>query len=414
VKAALKVADGFGDMVVMSRPTLSNERARRLFLDRHMLLRPGTGPGRGADLDGVLDKLGFVQLDSVNTLARAHDLILWSRRGQYRPRALEHLVARHRTAFEHWTHDAAAIPMQFYPMWRLKFARDARRIRARWPQDRRAGWEAELDAVKRHIADHGPACSRDVGGDDKKGSTGWWDWHPSKTALEFLWRSGQLAVCHRRGFQKYYDLPDRVIPANHRNRHLDSEEVIDWAMSQALKRLGVATSGELAGFFDIVTRAEAKAWCDAALRAGRLLEVEVEMADGALRRSFTTEAALDAATILPEPSSRVRLLSPFDPALRDRTRAERLFGFSYRIEIFVPEAKRQYGYYVFPVLQGDRLIGRLDARRVGAALVVRAFWPEAGVRMGKARCAGLEAELSRVKPLAGVERITWSPEWLRA
>lgn len=396
----------------MKRPVLDNQNARRLFLDQHLLLRPGSGQGRGADLDDVLHDLGFVQVDSVNTLARAHDLILWSRRGQYRPKNLEHLVSRHRTAFEHWTHDAAVIPMQFYPMWRLKFAREEARMRERWPLGRREGWEAEIDAVRRHIADHGPACSLDVGGDERTSSSGWWDWHPSKTALEFLWRAGHLAICHRQGFRKFYDLTDRVIPAEHLNSRKDDLEIVDWAMSEALDRLGFGTSGELAAFFEIVTRDEAKRWCAEALAEGRILEADIEMADGSLRRSFTTEAALDRASTLPDPSSRVRLLSPFDPALRDRSRAERLFGFHYRIEIFVPEAKRKYGYYVFPVLQGERIIGRLDAKRIGRTLAVRAFWPEAGVRMGKARSSGLLAELQRVRTLAEVETVELSSRWL--
>lgn len=394
----------------MSLPFLDNCRARRLFLDLHLLLRPRSGPGRGDDLDGVLKDLGFVQLDSVNTLARAHDLILWSRRGQYRPRALEQLVARRRTAFEHWTHDAAVIPMHAYPMWRLKFLRDETRMLARWPSDRREGWRAEIDTVLRHVSDHGPACSLDVGEGEARGSSGWWDWHPSKTALEFLWRSGRLAVCHRQGFRKFYDLAERVIPAEQRNARRDDAEIIDWAMSTALERLGFGTSGELAAFFEIVSREEAKAWVARALAEGRIVEAEIEMADGTSRRSVTTDALLDRAASLMEPSSRVRLLSPFDPALRDRARAERLFGFRYRIEIFVPEAKRRYGYYVFPVLQGERLIGRLDARRVGRVLEVRAYWPEAGVRMGKARTAGLAAELDRVRHLAGVDEVDFPLE----
>ena len=125
-----------------------------------------------------------------------------------------------------------------------------------------------------------------------------------------------------------------------------------------------------------------------------------------------TEAELDRASILPEPTSRVRILSPFDPLLRDRSRAERLFGFYYRIEIFVPEAKRQYGYYVFPVMQGDQLIGRLDAKRNGKVLNVRAFWPETGTRMGKARTAGLTAELERLKHLAGAEAVDFDEDWV--
>ncbi len=398
----------------MTRIMIDNQSARRLFLDRHLLLRPGAGPAKGRDLDTVLHELGFVQVDSVNTLARAHDLILWSRRGQYRPRALEHLVARDRTAFEHWTHDAAVIPMVFYPMWRLKFTRDEARMRARWSEARRAGWEAETDAVLRHISDNGATCTLDVGGDEKKNSVGWWDWHPSKTALEFLWRSGRLAVCHRRGFRKFYDLSERVIPAERLNSRAEDDEIIDWAMRAALARLGFATSGELASFFDIATPGEARVWCARALAAGDLIEADVEMADGRVRRSFVTEETLDRLRSLPTPTNRVRLLSPFDPALRDRARAERLFGFHYRIEIFVPEAKRRYGYYVFPVLQGDRLIGRLDARRDGRTLSLRAFWPEPAVRMGKARMQALDSELGRIAGLASVNDVRFEPGWMRA
>lgn len=397
----------------MIRRSLNNRHARRLFLDQHLLLRPGSGSGRGADLGGVLDDLGFVQIDSVNTLARAHDLILWSRRSQYRPKALEGLVAQHRTAFEHWTHDAAVIPMRFYPMWRLKFARDEARLRARWPQGRREGWEAEIQSVLRHITDNGPACSLDVGGDERRGSSGWWDWHPSKTALEFLWRTGRLAVCHRRGFRKFYDLAEHVIPKDHFNRRKGDAEIIDWAMTEALRRLGFGTGGELASFFEIVTREEAKSWAAQAIAASDIIEADIEMANGSWRRSFTTEAFLERACSLPEPGSRVRLLSPFDPALRDRARAERLFGFHYRIEIFVPKSKRRYGYYVFPVLQGDQVIGRIDARRVGNALVVAKFWPEAGVRMGKARISGLMSELERVRNFVGAEAVEFARDWLQ-
>jgi len=397
----------------MTAALLTNRDARRLFLDRHLLLRPGSGSGRGADLQGVLGGLGFVQVDSVNTLARSHDLILWSRRGQYRPAALDRMIARDRAGFEHWTHDAAIIPMQFYPMWRLKFARDEARMRQRWPKWRREGWDSEIDTVLQRIADTGPASSRDVGEGEERGSSGWWDWHPSKTALEYLWRSGRLAIRHRQGFRKVYDLSERVIPAEYIGQHVEDEGIIDWAMSAALDRLGFATSGELAAFFEIATRDEAKAWCAAALSGGRIVPVDVEGADGALRRSFTTPELLDLLPGLPEPNDRVRILSPFDPALRDRARAERLFGFHYRIEIFVPAERRRYGYYVFPVMQGARMIGRLDAKRDAGGLSVTAFWPEPGIRMGKQRLRALQAELERIASFAGLERIEMAPDWLR-
>jgi uncharacterized protein len=402
-----------GYVARMSRPFLDNRSARRLFLDRHMLLRAGSEPESARELEPLLYKLGFVQVDSVNTLARAHDLILWSRLGRYRPRALDRLIAHRRAAFEHWTHDAAVIPMQFYPMWRLKFARDEARMQERWAQWRGEGWDAEIDNVLKYVADNGPTCSLDVGGEEKKASSGWWDWHPSKTALEYLWRSGRLAIRHREGFRKFYDLTERVIPAPHLNDRRENAEIVDWAMSEALKRLGFATSGELAAFFEIVTRDEAKAWCSHAQATGRIMEADIEMSDGSPRRAFTTESELARAASLDEPSSRVRILSPFDPVLRDRSRAEKLFGFHYRIEIFVPEAKRRYGYYVFPVLQGDRAIGRLDARREGNDLKVRAFWPEAEARMGKGRIAGLVAELNRIRHLAGADTLTFVEGWLR-
>ena len=388
---------------------LDNPTARRVFLDRHLLTAAPTGnAGRDALLD-IIQHLGFVQLDSVNTLARAHDLILWSRQQSYRPPHLRRLADRDRALFEHWTHDAAILPMEHYPHWRLKFARDRAHLLDRWQSWRGAEFQARFREVLDHIADNGAVLSRELGGDAPKGS-GWWEWHPSKTAMEYLWRSGELAVCHRRGFQKAYDLAERVIPAAHRTGEFAERDTIDWACRFALDRLGFATSGEIAAFFDLVTPQEAKDW----VAATDLEPVEIEQADGRIRRSVALPGALDNVRDIPEPTTRVRILSPFDPALRDRNRAERLFGFHYRIEIFVPEAQRKYGYYVFPVLEGDRLIGRIDARtdRDTDSLAVRAFWPEAGVRMGQGRVRRLEAELDRIATFAGVGKVTMADGWL--
>lgn len=395
----------------MTRPLIDNQTARRLFLDRHLLLGPRSGPGKGADLQQVIDDLGFVQVDSVNTLARAHDLILWSRRQQYRPPNLPRLM-KTRGAFEHWTHDASVIPMTRFPVWRHKFARDKAHMDAKWDAWRRDGFRDQLDAVMRQIADAGACSSMDVGENEDRTSGGWWDWHPSKTALEYLWRSGDLSVCHRRGFRKYYDLTERVIPPEHLNARVTQEEMVDWACRTALDRLGFATSGELAAFYAIATPAQAKAWCARALTSRTIIEADIQSHDGTLRRCFVLPEILNSTP--PEPNARVRLLSPFDPALRDRKRAERLWGFRYRIEIFVPAPKRQYGYYVFPVMQGDRIIGRIDTRRDGDRTLVTAFWPEQGIRMGKARVAALAAEIERVATFVGSCDVEWSPEWLKS
>lgn len=392
------------------RPVIDNQTARRMFLDRHLLLGARSGSGKGDDLQSVIDHLGFVQVDSVNTLARAHDLILWSRRQQYRAPILPRLM-KTRGAFEHWTHDASVISMQNFPMWRHKMAKDKAYMDARWGAWRRDGFRDQLDAVLKQITDDGRCTSMDVGQGEDRGKGGWWDWHPSKTALEYLWRSGDLSVCHRTGFRKVYDLTERVIPPEHLNARVPEHDMIDWACSTALARLGFATSGEIAAFYDIITPAQAKIWCAAALRANSIIEVDIESHDGTLRPSFILANTTQIPP--PEPNARVRLLSPFDPALRDRNRAERLFGFHYRIEIFVPAPKRQYGYYVFPVMQGDRLIGRIDTKRDGDATLVTAFWPEHGVLMGKARIKALTAEVERAATFVGSTSVNWGQDWLK-
>lgn len=395
---------------------IDNATARRLFLDTHGLTDRPAGPGKGADLAALIQRLGFVQVDSVNTLARAHDLILFSRRPAYRPENLRRLNDRDRATFEHWTHDASVIPAVFFPHWRMKFARDRDRLRERWKDWHGSAFHAEIETVLRHVTDHGAVHSAEIGGGRPAKSTGWWDWHPSKTALEYLWRSGDLAITRREGFRKFYDLTERVIPPEHLNAHIPEAQVIDWACRAALDRLGFATSGELAAFFALITPAEARDWAAQALARGEVVEAAIGCTDGSPRKVLLWPETLGRLADLPEAPPRMRLLSPFDPALRDRKRAERLFGFHYRIEIFVPEAQRKYGYYVFPLFEGERIVARIDiaADRQAGALTVRALWPEAGIRWGQGRQARLEAELDRLLPLAGCERVSFADGWLRA
>lgn len=400
----------------MALRRLDNRAARALFMDRHALLEQPSGNAKGAGLLELIQRLGFVQLDSINTVARAHDMILFSRRPSYRARNLSRLYEQDRALFEHWTHDAAVIPMAFYPHWHLRFQRDAALLKSRWKNWRRDGFEQQFESVLTHIRNHGPVSSSDVGKDEKKGSGGWWDWHPSKTALEFLWRSGALAVVGRQGFQKRYDLTERVIETHlcPGNLPCDAEQTIDWLCNAALDRLGFATSGELAAFWDTVSASEAREWVKQALIKGHAEEIEVTCADGRARKVITRPEWPDPTNLPPAPG-RMRVLSPFDPMLRDRNRAERLFDFHYRIEVFVPAPKRKYGYYVFPLLEGDRMVGRIDmkAHRDQDVLRVTALWPERGVRWTDARTRRLEAELDRVRRFTGLTRIEFVGEWLK-
>ena len=399
----------------MAFPLLTNPAARRLFLDRHALAEVPTGPATGTALAALIDRIGFVQVDSINTVARAHHMILWSRRQSYEPEALHRLIEQDRALWEHWTHDAAILPVHLHGHWHHRFARDADQLHGNWRKWFRDGYEAQFDTILRRIEADGPVMTSDLGEGEVRGKGGWWDWHPSKTALEWLWRTGQLAITRREGFRKVYDLSARVIPAAHQAPLGDRKAMVDWACHAALDRLGFADASELRAFWSAISVAEAKAWADAALQRGEVIPVEIEGADGRRKRSLARPDVLQAAAQAPEPSNRLRILSPFDPALRDRDRAQHLFGFHYRIEVFVPEPQRKYGYYVFPVLEGARLIGRIDAKafRDQSTLRVKAFWPEAGVAMGAGRQQKLESELDRLARFAGCDRVEFGDGWLR-
>ena len=391
---------------------IPNPRARRLFLDRHALSEAPSGPASGRALHDLIERIGFVQVDSINTVARAHDMILWSRRQAFRPPALKLLLERDRSLWEHWTHDASILPARLHGVWQHRFKRDEDRLHKNWKSWFRDGYEAQFDNILNRITKDGPVGTADVGEGEVRGKGGWWDWHPSKTALEWLWRTGRIAVTRREGFAKIYDLTERVIPEAHR-APVPAEEVADWACRSALRQLGFGTSGEIAAYWKAVGPEVAKLWCREALARGEIIEAEVEGAQGPRRKVFIFPEILDETP--PDPTPRLRILSPFDPVLRDRDRAEFLFGFYYRIEVFVPEPKRVWGYYVFPVLEGDKLVGRIDVKafRDAGALRVKAFWPEAGVRLTKARRAKLEAELGRLAAFAGCERVEFLDGWER-
>ena len=377
---------------------LPNAQVRQHFLDRHQLRKPPLG-GR---LDQTLTALNFVQVDSINTLARAHDLILWSRQQSYRPPALRKMVDHSRTAFEAWTHDASILPMAAFSHWRHKFIRYAERVQKRWKAWHRGDFLAQTETVLEQIARHGPLGSGEVGKNERRGTGGWWDLHPSKNALEYLWRTGRITVSRREGFRKLYDLTENVIPQDIRSAQPSLDDSKDWACQGALRALGFATAKEVSDFYDFVTVPEARAWIARGIHSGLLREIKTEAANGQLRDRvvFTQDWPK-----LQEPlttSNRLRILSPFDPALRNRARAEEIFGFSYRIEVFVPAAQRQYGYYVFPILEGSALIARIEikANRKKNAIEIIGLWPESTVKFTPARLERLIAELKRICPLA--------------
>lgn len=398
----------------MSLPEISVRDARRMLMARQGLMDSPRQKIDPTGLQNLIDRLGFVQLDSISMVDRAHHMILHTRNETYRPQMLHDLHEKDRSLFEGWTHDASLIPTELFPWWRVRFDRGLKTMRERYRK--RRGFDPEdhaADIISR-IRAEGPVMARDFKREDTGKARGWWDWHPAKTTLEYLWRAGTLSITRRENFQKVYDLTENVIPARHLGEKPDAESYIDWACSAAFDRIGFGTPKDVRDYWFHVTPAEAKAWCDDGLAKGELIEVELRCPVKKEKHTVLTRPdTLVTLGDLPDAPGRMRALSPFDPVIRDRNRLQRLFNCDYRIEVFVPAAKRQYGYYVFPLLQGDKIVGRTDMKydKKKDALVVKGAWPEPGVKWGKARQAAFEAELERKRRFVGAEKIEFEKNW---
>jgi uncharacterized protein YcaQ len=315
-------------------------------------------------------------------VARAHHLTLASRFDHYRPPALAHLLEETRVLFEHWTHDAAAIPTRWFPHWHHRFALQRRRIEAsNWWRERLGSKPASLlERIERRVRDEGPVLAKDfLDPEAKPKKTGWWEWRPEKAALEYLWHTGRLAVVRRDGFQKVYDLTERVLPDHHALPPPAGDEHADWAARSALDRLGVATPRELAAFWYLLSADQAAAWCAAHVeQATSSACASTRGRDGGVRAGRLGPARPPH----PEPPDRIRLLRPFDPRRARPRRALRLFAFDYRFEAFVPAPRRV------------RLLRAADAR---ARSPQSAHRTEARSRDGRAR---------RARPVVGARGAT--------
>lgn len=354
----------------------------------------------------IIKTLGFVQLDTIQNVSRAHHHILWSRNQNYREGMLDKLLAKDRTVFEHFTHDASILPMEFYPMWRRQFLRMAARVQ-KSDYYRTPLGKSGFDDIRTRIGKEGPlsthAFDTRVTGEKKM-----WSRPPHKLMLDHMWYSGELSTSHRENFKKFYDLSERVIPPEVLKIEHEDDAQIDWLCGGALHRLGFASLGDIQRFWAATSRAEVQRWAEH--KSDELISVEIEDNDGNWSKGIAPVNIEDRLIAASSPTSRLRILNPFDPSIRDRVRLAKLFGFDYRIEIFVPAAKRKWGYYVYPLLEGDRFVGRIDlkADRKKNVLNVLRFWPEPGVKWSENRKAKLDKELDRLARFANLKAIAWS------
>ena len=351
----------------------------------------------------TLDRIHLLQIDSVNVVARSHTLPFFSRLGPYPHGLLERLAyGRKRRLFEYWAHEASFIPLAYQPLFRWRMARAERgegiyKGLATFASERRDF----IEAVYRQIAEGGPISAGELreGG---KASGGWWGWSDGKTALEFLFWAGRITNRTRRSFTRVYDLSERVWPEEVQALPTPSaEEAQRQLLLLAAKALGVATEPDLRDYFRL-DATESKARLAELVEEGALLPVEVA--------GWKQPAYLHPEARRPRRIAARALLTPFDSLVWYRDRAERIFDFRYRLEIYTPEAKRVYGYYVLPFLLGDRLVARVDlkADRAAGVLRVQAAHAEPGVQHGEVAEA-LAEELGLLARWLGLERLSVAP-----
>ena len=373
--------------------------ARRIAIVAQGLDRPRPARPTRAHVNRVIARLGVVQIDAVNVVARAHYMPLFSRLGAYEVSALDAAwLGKQRSCFEYWGHEASILPYDAHRLfrWRMDDAARGEGRHARWREyaTRERAYLAEVMAEVRDRGALGASELTNAGA--RKGP--WWGWSDGKTAMEYLFRIGAVTTSARRGFERVYDLPERVHPDHVLAEPTPSpEDAIRTLAARALGAMGIATLADIADYFRIPPAAARRA-------VGELVDSGAAIA--ATVSGWRHGAYLDPAARAPRSVGAATLLSPFDPMIWLRARVERLFDFTYRIEIYVPEEKRAFGYYVLPFLLGERFAARVDlkADRAENALLVQAAHLEAGAHEHEVAPA-LAAELETMRAWLGLERV---------
>ncbi|MBC3349360.1 winged helix-turn-helix domain-containing protein [Pseudomonas sp. SWRI196] len=310
-----------------------------------------------ARLNRLIERLGVLQIDSVNALVRSHYLPLFSRLGHYTPDLLDQAAwsqGRRRTLFEYWGHEASLLPLAMYPLMRWRMDRAARgegiyRQLAQFGQERQ-------DVIRRVLAsvrEQGAVGAGSLSTRQEKAGP-WWDWSAEKHALEWLFAAGEVTVAGRRGFERLYDLPERVLPSSILQQPLPDEPQAQRALLlHAAEALGVGTEKDLRDYFRL-DPADSRERLAELEEAGELMRCQVQ--------GWKQPAWCRPSVKIPRKVAVSALLSPFDSLVWERSRTERLFDFRYRLEIYTPAHKRVYGYYVLPFLHHERIAARVDLR----------------------------------------------------
>jgi uncharacterized protein YcaQ len=378
--------------------------ARRIALAAQGFADPSpSGPVNRRHLQRVLSRTGLFQIDSVSAVVRAHYMPLYSRLGPYPMTLLDDACAgRRRLLFEYWAHEASLLPVELWPLmqWRMLRARDNDTTEvykglAQWAE---GNWSF-IEEIYQEVAARGPIAASAIEG--HKGKGGWWGWSDAKAAFEWLFWAGRITTRSRRGFERLYDLPERVLPRAILELPVPSPAEAHRELLRISARAhGVATYADLRDYFRLAPE-DTKRAIGELVEAGELLPVSVE--------GWNRPAWLHKDARMPRKIEARALLAPFDPTVFERTRSENLFGFRYRIEIYTPVEKRQYGYYVLPFLLGDTVAARVDLRADRPAGVLRVHAAFAEAHAPPDTAAHLLDELKRMQGWLELERLEIAP-----
>jgi len=387
----------------MTPPLVSRRAAAALFLERQRLDRPRARRLTSASLQSFVEDTCGLQIDSVNVIDRAHHLTLWSRFGEYDRPALDRLVYRRRVLFEYLSHVACFVATSDLPMWRGWMAETPERWRRRYG----SALDAKLvGAVEEAIGERGPLGNADFERPSGNAAAGWWNWKPAMHALDYLWKCGRIAIHSREHFHKRFALMERVLPKAALIEPLTGPELRRQRLLRSLRAMGAAAADDLRSYWTWpgLPMAEQRATLAALVREGLVTELRLEGQRAPWFARTEDLPALERAARARRPSRGTTLLCPFDSFLWHRERTLRLFGFHYRIEIYVPGHKRTHGYYTLPVLHEGHFIGRVDPKvhRERRELEVRHLQLEPWFAAGEPPPGAAWGTLDRDEALHGV------------
>ncbi|WP_368543395.1 winged helix-turn-helix domain-containing protein [Enterobacter soli] len=388
----------------MSLPQLSLSAARNLHLAAQGLLKKPRRRARPADILSTVQRMSLLQIDTINIVARSPYLVLFSRLGEYQPQWLDNALSQGEL-MEYWAHEACFLPRSDFSLVRHRMLSPDKmgwKYRQEWMQEH----AAEIEQLIAHIQENGPVRSADFE-HPKKGSSGWWEWKPHKRHLEGLFTSGKVMVVERRNFQRVYDLTHRVMPHWDDERDLLTQEAAEAMMLEnSARSLGIFRPQWLADYYRLRQPA-LKPLLERWQHARRAIPVEVDTLGEMWLHA-------DLLPLLPQAqdgklqATHSAVLSPFDPVVWDRKRAEQLFNFSYRLECYTPAPKRQYGYFVLPLLHKGQLVGRMDAKmhRKTGILDVIALYLEEGTKVTASLEKGLTSAITDFARWQGANCVT--------